>query len=450
MTKRNYLLATAAAMTLVAADVQQAHAQGTEAFVGGLLGGFIGAHAGSRTQQQRTRVVTRTVTPNPAREANREVQTALNFFGFHVGTPDGALGPRSRAGIAQYQAYLGYPATGHLSEFERQILITSMQRAQYGGAHVHQVTARHPDGVRGLLEAVRDEMTGAPPRYAGYGGQSGGPDHLHDDAVEDFAAAAAPAAEAPPAPAVAAAPMVPTFSLGGGAQQVSLASHCNRVGLVTSANGGYTDINTLADPVFALNEQFCLARSYAIAEGEALAAQIPGATPQQVAEQCAGFAPSLQPHVAALSLQPRAEVNRGVAQFVLASGMAPADLTTTARICLSSGYMTENMTVAIGSALLLHALGETGYGELPAHHLLQGIGASQRRELAFEWFDSSVPQGQVAQSVGFAPGPQARNGLINAALAMMGDGARAPAPVAVPTAAPVASQLPLFNLGNGN
>lgn len=557
MSKRNYMIATAMAVVLITGETQQAHAQG-DAFIGGLVGGFIGGALGSQAgqrQQQRTRVVTRTVAPNPAREQNREVQTALNFFGFHVGTPDGALGPRSRAGISQYQIYLGFPASGQLLEFERMVLITAYQRAQFGGAQVTQVTSRHRDGIRGLLEAVRDEMSGGRGRVASAGAY-GLPGEVADG-VDEIAASSDPTAEqlvqrsgfiqladlngdgrtdyildtsvtgsafwcnaqactvrvyvstpdgysrndfqafnvtpamfdclrgtctidhgattrlaaadiqaepqgavAPPVPtaqpmvqnpgaAVAAAPMVPSFSLGGAATQVSLASHCNRVSLVTSANGGYTDIGTLSDPVFALNEQFCLARGYAIAEGESLVAQIPGVSAQQVAEQCASFAPVLQPHVAALSLQPRAEVNRGVAQFVLNSGQSPADLATTARICLSSGYLTENVTVAIGSALVLHALGETGYGELPAHHLFQGLGAPQRRELAMEWFDASVPQSAATQSVGFAPGPQSRNALINAALALSGDGARAPAAVAVPTAT-TGSQLPLFNLGSGN
>jgi hypothetical protein len=312
------------------------------------------------------------------------------------------------------------------------VLVTAHQRAQFGGPQVTQVAARHPDGMRGLLEVVRDELTGAPAGRVA--------------AVEPDAPAAPVAPVAAAGATAAAAPRGPYSTGGAAATQVSLASHCNRVALVTSANGGFMDVTNLRDPVFALNEQFCLARSYAIAEGEALIAQIPGLTPTQAAEQCAGLAPTLQPHVAALSLQPQPEVTRGMAQFVLTSGMSPADLTTTGRICLASGYMTENLTVAMGSALLLHALGETGYGELPAHHLLQGIGAPQRRELAMEWFSVSVPQNPAVQPVGFAPGTPARAGLINAALNLMASGAAAPAQ-AVPAAstdAPAPS-LPVFN-----
>lgn len=430
MTRRNILTATLVSATLIVGHAERAQA---DAFVGGLLGGFIGSAIGSQVGRQPQRArggdPAATRADSAARQANREVQTALNFFGWNVGAADGAIGPRSRTGISMYQAYLGFPPTGQITEFERVVLVTAHQRAQFGGPQVTQVAARHPDGMRGLLEVVRDELTGAPAGRV---------------AAAEPEAPAAPVA--PAAATAAAAAALPNFAAGAGATQVSLASHCNRVALVTSANGGYMDVSNLRDPVFALNEQFCLARSYAIAEGESLVAQIAGLTAAQVAEQCLGLTPALQPHVVALSLQPQPEVTRGVAQFVLTSGMAPGDLATTARICLGSGYMTENLTVAIGSALLLHALGETGYGELPAHHLLQGIGAPQRRELAMEWFSVSIPQNPAAQPVGFAPGTPARAGLINAALNLMASGAAAPAQAvpAATTAAPAPS-LPVFN-----
>jgi hypothetical protein len=434
MFTRKFFTATALSAALVAGDVGAAQAQGAEAFVGGLLGGFIGAHAGTRAaQQQRPRTVARAPQPeSPARAANREIQTALNYFGWNVGVADGSIGPRSRTGISMYQAYLGNPPTGQITEFERIVLVTAYQRAQFGGPAVTQVAARHPDGMRGLLGEVRDELSG--------GGRVASAPQVVVVTPE-------------PAAPVAATPAVPSFGAGTMATQVSVASHCNRVSLVTSANGGFTEIGTMRDPVFALNEQFCLARGYAMAEGEALIAQIPGLTPTQAASECAGLVPLLQPHVVALSLQSQPEVTRGMGQFILASGMTPADLATTGRVCLAAGYITENLTIALGSALLLHALGETGYGELPAHHLVQGLGVPQRRELAMEWFSSAIPQSPMAQPVGFAPGGQGRSTLINAALGMMASGAAAPA-VAVPAAsagAAPAAGMPLFNTrGAGN
>ena len=65
-----------------------------------------------------------------------------------------------------------------------------------------------------------------------------------------------------------------------------------------------------------------------------------------------------------------------VSAFALSSGMAPAQLSGTAKICLSVGYRTDDMDVALASALLLTALGEAVYGELIGHHLALGFGAA--------------------------------------------------------------------------
>jgi hypothetical protein len=121
--------------------------------------------------------------------------------------------------------------------------------------------------------------------------------------------------------------------------------------------------------------------------------------------------------------------------------MSATDLAGTARICLSSGYQTDNLTVAVGSALVLVALGETTYGELPAHHLMQGIGASQRRDLAAEWFNASLPNDAMTPTeVAFRPGPDDRNGLIRAAVNMVVSGGAAPAQATLPM--PSAPQQP--------
>lgn len=543
--KWNRLVIVAVAGALAASHAQRAEA---DAFVGGLLGGIIGGAIGS-SQAQRTRPRQPTAASTVQRQQNREVQTALNHFGFDVGAPDGAFGPRTRAGISAYQVYLSFPATGQLTEFERNVLITAWQRAQYGGAQVTRIVSGHRDGMRGLLPAVRDELAGGRTRSAGaYGlpwevaeavdeiaassdptadqlvqrsgfiqladlNGDGRTDYIIDTSVtgsafwcnaqactvqvfvstpdgyvrNDFQAfdvtpamfscqrgnctidragsatvavsqqapqqpqgslaapvAAAqpmvqnPAAAAPVAPV--AAPTLPTFFPRQVETQVSLSSHCNRVAMMTSANGGFTDIRTMNDPVFVLSEQFCVARSYAIAEGEALAAQVPGATPQSVAAQCQGLGDLLGAHVETLPTSPRAAVLEQVAGIAAGTGMSPSDLSATARICLSSGYMTDTMPVAIGSALLLAAIGETAYGEFPAQHLMHGIGVPQARSAAVEWFRTSIPAGGVV-SADFAPGPEGRNLLLAAAL----DRVEGVAP-----SQPAATPMPVFNLRGGN
>jgi hypothetical protein len=199
----------------------------------------------------------------------------------------------------------------------------------------------------------------------------------------------------------------------------------------------------MSDPQIALNEQFCLARTYAIAEGEALTAKLNGVSPQQVAQQCKGLAPALAQQVASVSLKPREQVLGDVASFVLTSGMAPAQLAGTAKICLSVGYRTDDMDVALASALMLVAVGEGAYGELLGHHLNQGFGATRRQDLSLAWYQGAGEAIRQGQPAVFSPGDPGRTELVQKA-AMNASGRPATAPQ--PIQAGATGGLPLFQI----
>jgi peptidoglycan hydrolase-like protein with peptidoglycan-binding domain len=204
------------------------------------------------------------------------VQTALNHFGYPVGTPDGSLGPKSRSAISSYQATLGYPPTGQLTDYERTLLVTAYHRAVAGGPQVMQVMGTHPMGIKGLLLLQRDEMAGLPTQMPGQmagqmtgqgmavaGAMAGAGAMMAAEPVQPVAPAPAlPALVAEPAPAPA-APALPSF----GGTLVSLSSHCNTIALKTNANGGYMTVANISDPAQALSEQFCLSRAAAIQQG---------------------------------------------------------------------------------------------------------------------------------------------------------------------------------------
>ncbi|MEZ5869135.1 MAG: peptidoglycan-binding domain-containing protein [Defluviimonas denitrificans] len=337
-----------AALMLGQAAPAMADADG---LVGGVVGGIIGgiivneANKNKRTTTVR-RTTKRTGLSSAQREANREVQVALNYFGYPVGTPDGVLGRQSRAGISDYQLTLGYTPTGQLTEYERTHLIGSYHRAIAGGAVTMQQAAANPMGLRGLLVTWRDEAAGITVPAVPQQGQMA-------LVAEPPAALAPEAAPVIAATAPAADPAnggLPTFLGSGGGTQVSLASTCNKVAMMTTTNGGYTTVANMTDPSAALGEQFCLARSYAIATGEEMAAQVPGTTPAQIAEQCAGFAPAMKAEVAALSLQPADDVLAETRNFALSTGMSPAQLAATAKICDFGRLCAGQMDVAVGSA----------------------------------------------------------------------------------------------------
>ena len=197
----------------------------------------------------------------------------------------------------------------------------------------------------------------------------------------------------------------------------------------------------MVDANFALNEQFCLARTYAIAQGEQLVAGVQGFSPQQIQAQCEGFGPAMKEHVAALSLKPVPAVMQDVSNFVLSSGLSPTQLTGTAKICLSVGYRIDNMDVAIGSGLLLAVLGEPVYGELMGHHLTQGFGTTRRTDLALAWYELGLGALDGGAIAVFAPGQPERNTLIRKAAYMVGDNRQGAANA---TVQPVSQGLTLF------
>ena len=398
--KITYLAAIILAASMTLTTTGRVAADAGDALVGGIIGGVIGgAIVNERNKKRTVTKVYRAPTYSAERAENREIQTALNYFNFPAGTPDGVMGRNSRNAISQYQAHLGYPVTGQLSPYEKDFLVSSYHRAIAGGAVTHQQIAQNPMGPRGLLLTYREQAAGI---------------------AVSAPATAAPLTVVPAQPAtteVAATPeaggALPNFLGGGGT--MSLASHCNTVSLLTNTNGGFTGLAKMTDANVVLNEQFCLARTYAIATGEDLASGVQGVGTNEIAAQCQAFGPVMKDHVASLSLKRRDEVLRDVSGFVLSSGMAPQQLAATAKICLSVGYRTDDMDVAIGSALLLTALGEQVYAELLGHHLSQGFGATQRRDLSAEWYDLALVALESGQPAVFAPGQPERTPLIRAA-----------------------------------
>ncbi len=573
---RYAVMTSVIAMSFVAGPPAPAMADGN-AFVGGLIGGIIGnAIANDVGRRRSAGTTTRRSTSSVSsaqREANRTVQTALNHFGFPVGTPDGSIGPKTRSAISTYQVVLGYPATGRLDDVQRAILTGAYTKAMLGGSAVMQVVANHPQGIRGLLFAERDLiMGGSNVVMAGTGGQMGGlppevaasvmeiaqnsnvqpaqlvqrsgfiqladmnadgrTDYLLDTSVtgsafwcnaqacavrvfastpegynrNDFQAfnavpvmfdcvagtctkndagtlAVAPVQPAPgndgttmvaatiaptindlpaqpvpsaqpvvsnpdaaavQAPGVAGSVVMPTFGIAPKAI-ASLASHCTRVSLVTSTNGGFVTEASMTDPAQALAEQFCLARGYAITTGEELAAQAQGVTPEQISSECARLKPLFNDAVSGLSLQSRADVVKATADILLKTGAAPSQLSGTAKVCLSVGYRTDDMDMALDAALILTAVGEGAYDELLGHHLALGFGTSTRPDLAMDWYQSGFTTLARGGQAVFAPAQPERAALIQkAAMAVSGAGTSAPAadqPVAAST-----SVMPNFAL----
>jgi hypothetical protein len=435
-----HFVSAALAAGMMLGTTTRVQADGGDFIAGAVIGGLLGA--ASQQPKKKTSTAPRTYSrPSlPSTQEGKEIQASLNYFGFNAGTVDGQLGKKTRDAVSAYQVYLGYPVTGQLSPFEQELLISSYNRAQAGGYQTTQLVASNPEGTRGLLKMYRSEMA------------SGGAGGATMATVPGTTAVVNPVMPAPQAPAAAAAtlpsfaaatpePSMPSF-LGAGTQ-VSLASHCNKVSLLTNSNGGFVTEASMVDANQALNEQFCLARTYAISQGEEMISKVQGFTPDQIAAQCEGLAPPMAAQVAALSIKPRDAVLAETSNFVLNSGMSPAQLAGTAKICLSVGYRTDNMDVALASSLMLVAVGERAYGELLGHHLSQGVGVTQRPDLAQAWYEDTLTALATGVPAVFAPGQAERAGLLRkASMSLNGGASAAPAPV-VPASGPA---LPAFSI----
>jgi peptidoglycan hydrolase-like protein with peptidoglycan-binding domain len=451
--KLKRLIAPCLVAAVATTGATRATADAADAAVGALVGGIIG-HAIAKDQQRKRQATVRRSYKKPGissaqRATNREMQTALNYFGFNAGAVDGAVGPGTRSAVSRYQAQMGYPASGWIQAHEHDFLLAAYRWASSGGAATSGATT-----PQGQLIAYRRVMSGQPAQPIAPAvppaalpptttvvvtpqmtPQPSAPAATATTTVAAVPSVTVPTVEAPGAEAAKAAageaPVLPNFL--GEAVGVSLASHCNRVSLLTNSNGGFVTEATMTDPAFALEEQFCLARTYAISEGEELAAKVQNFTPQQIAEQCEAFAPSMREYVSAVSLKPSADVVEEVSEFLQSSGMSPSQLAGTSKICLSMGYRTDEMDVALGSALVLVALGEGVYGELLGHHLSQGFGTSKRADLSLDWYQMGLDAVDSGSHAAFAPGQPSRQALIRKAAYAVGGAERSQVPDEVDT-----------------
>ena len=133
-------------------------------FVSGMMGAMIGAaianQGGNSSGASRNSGTSRSSGISSAeRSKNKEIQEALNYFGYNVGNPDGVLGSKSRNAISQVQACLNRQISGVLDSFEDQFLRNSHFKAQAAGNQTLRIVASKPNGYCGLLQDYMLELT---------------------------------------------------------------------------------------------------------------------------------------------------------------------------------------------------------------------------------------------------------------------------------------------------
>jgi len=148
----------AALATAVALPASQAAADFKDGLVGGLVGGAVSGiivNESAKARERKRSTVTRTYRApvnTVERQQIRETQTALNYFGFPAGTPDGVRGRNTRNAASQFQAHMGYPATGYLAppgdpesflDYVARLVTNVERRTRFGEAAIDR--AEHYD-----------------------------------------------------------------------------------------------------------------------------------------------------------------------------------------------------------------------------------------------------------------------------------------------------------------
>ncbi len=367
LTSSAMILALTAAGVTLPMNKAAANGHAGAAIIGALIGGAIVAGANNN---RRNNTRTHSTASSAQRTENRAVQTALNYFDFPAGSPDGVFGRRTRTAVSQYQAFMDFPVTGELTTFQKDFLLNAHQRAELGGAETSRIILTDPNGSRGLLISFMQQQQG---------GNTG-------------------------------------LGMGNGATQAS--NPANDFGTATSAQTSPTGL-----PVFvtsqeaSMNElcisgiqpnsveaQFCNLRAYAIDEGDRLAASVQGTTRADIQAQCVAFAPTLEPYVSTVSLADAGAAKSELQTWVSTSGASVASLEGIAKVCLGVGYSTDDSDVALASIMTLVGLGQSGYEELLAYHLALGFGfeGKQNIDRGAQWLDNA--------SLAFASGQESITG----------------------------------------
>lgn len=362
--------------SLVLVPVEKAQAgNNAAALLGGLIVGGIIVNEASKNKRRKATQRANSAAYSSQRSQNRQVQSALNYFGYNVGRVDGSIGRNTRAGIARYQADMGYTSDGHLDNHEYNFLVNSQQRAEQSYNVPPYNTILATQGRGGLLRTFRNEQRGI---------AAVAPTPVAPAPVATAAVVPTPVPTPVPAPVPVAPAPVPTRAATSALPQFtfeqpskSVSTLCNQINVLSAANGGVTSASRVTDPEFALNEQFCLARTHAIAEAAAIEATIPNMTSAQVEAQCNGLAQAVAPHITTLGTNRPDAVINATSAFMQSSGQPIASLVSGGKVCLGVGYRTDDAAMALASAVLLTSAGQRGYGEIVSHQMREGVGTAR-------------------------------------------------------------------------
>ncbi len=386
-------------------------------------------------------------TRNTNDHASAIIQPALAKLGLYSGPIDGVAGPVTRTAVSAFQTERGRLVTGYADSEEREML-AQVLKDEEGGEVLSQIaqlqatidTLKRLSADRAeIIRALRVELHQARVELRRARASSRSDPETEASAelrrqleaanatIADLQAESVPRSELerleerlvtivttldPASPAAE----LPTFDAPTTPMSASISEHCNSINVLTSTNGGFTTLGAMTNPAFVLNEQFCLARTAAVAQAERAMGNVVDVTPAQLSAQCDGLGALMRPTLAALQDDDPADVINDVQATLTGSGQSMEQLASAGVVCLGLGYQADKAEVALGSALLMVGTGHSAYGEIVAHQLRGGFGTEHCEACAGAWLTATIASLEGGATPAFLPNQSAdRIALLKAA-----------------------------------
>ena len=415
---RNAMLTAAVALAFTF-PAQQAVADAKDAIIGLGAGLAIGCIASGKcgNNNRGTKSVKRAPQPWSAeRQQRAAVQSALNDFGYPVGSADGVYGRNTRTGMSNFQASMGFPPTGNLTPYEQQILL---------GAHHSYTSGMHnstypglfqSEGMHGLLRATADPnyygsrygggVTGGVSGTGGYGGIQ---QPVHNNFGHNNVGGVGAQVPNAGGHGVSATqggnvqrvvtPQEPQIAIGGGGLvpldpvvpvTVSMQDHCDIVKLATQTNGGHIQASNMVNPDQALSEQFCDARTHLMGRVQTILG-VARATEDELLGSCSQVEAAMKPAMASIGAKGAGAVTAEAAGISGSLGLSdPAAAAEYGEVCLGLGYRSNNSEMALAGAMMLVGAGRAPFAEMVGHHVRKGFGTPENPAAAREWYEGAL------------------------------------------------------------
>jgi hypothetical protein len=182
-----------------------------------------------------------------------------------------------------------------------------------------------------------------------------------------------------------------------------MADLCNQTTNFTAANNGLATPGNMPDPTLALNEQFCLARGFAISDAKQIS-DSNSYSQEQITSVCASVNSAVASAVTGYGTRPVNDVLAAMDESIARNNWTTEQVEAAARMCLGEGYRTDDAELSGNMAIVLSASGRAPYAEAVSHQLREGFGTAANPLASKAWMQMAIDAVAQGQAPAFLPG----------------------------------------------